>query len=79
MLSGDLATVLSGRYIEISILHFSFAEFAKSYTDTPKAEIFADYFECGGFPEVANFIQGGAKSEYRTTWTAYTKQFSKRT
>lgn len=63
MLSGDLATVLSGRYIEISILPFSFAEFAKSYTDTPKAEIFADYFEYGGFPEVANFIQNGAKSE----------------
>lgn len=63
MLSGDLATVLSGRYIEISILPFSFAEFAKSYTDTPKAEIFADYFEYGGFPEVANFIQSGAKSE----------------
>lgn len=63
MLSGDLATILSGRYIEISILPFSFAEFAKSYTDTPKAEIFADYFEYGGFPEVANFIQNGAKSE----------------
>lgn len=63
MLSGDLATVLSGRYIEISILPFSFAEFAQSYTDTPKAEIFADYFEYGGFPEVANFIQSGAKSE----------------
>lgn len=63
MLSGDLATLLSGRYIEISILPFSFAEFAKSYTDTPKAEMFADYFEYGGFPEVANFIQNGAKSE----------------
>lgn len=63
MLSGDLATVLSGRYIEISILPFSFAEFARSYNDTPKAEIFADYFEYGGFPEVANFIQNGAKSE----------------
>lgn len=63
MLSGDLATVLSGRYIEISILPFSFAEFARSYNDTPKAEIFADYFEYGGFPEVTNFIQNGAKSE----------------
>lgn len=63
MLSGDLATVLSGRYIEISILPFSFAEFSRSYTDTPKTEMFADYFEYGGFPEVANFIQSGAKSE----------------
>ena len=63
MLSGDLATVLSGRYIEISILPFFFADFAQSYTDTPKAEIFADYFEYGGFPEVANFIHSGAKSE----------------
>ena len=63
MLSGDLATVLSGRYIEISILPFSFAEFSKTYNDTPNAEIFADYFEYGGFPEVANFIHNGAKSE----------------
>jgi len=63
MLSGDLATVLSGRYIEISILPFSFAEFAASYSNTPPNEIFADYFEYGGFPEVANFIHSGAKSE----------------
>jgi predicted AAA+ superfamily ATPase len=52
MLSGDLATVLSGRYIELSILPFSFAEFAASYSNTPSNEIFADYFEYGGFPEV---------------------------
>ena len=63
MLSGDLATVLSGRYIEISILPFSFAEFSKTYNNTPNAEVFADYFEYGGFPEVANFIHNGAKSE----------------
>lgn len=63
MLSGDLATVLSGRYIEISILPFSFAEFAASYSNTPNNEIFADYFEYGGFPEVTNFIHSGAKSE----------------
>ncbi|MGK2896245.1 MAG: ATP-binding protein, partial [Candidatus Saccharimonadales bacterium] len=64
MLSGDLATVLSGRYIEISILPFSFAEFASSYVGTiPKTEIFSDYFEYGGFPEVANFIHANAKSE----------------
>ncbi len=63
MLSGDLATVLSGRYIELSILPFSFAEFAASYSNTPSNEIFADYFEYGGFPEVTNFIHSGAKSE----------------
>jgi predicted AAA+ superfamily ATPase len=64
MLSSDLATFLSGRYIEISILPFSFSEFAETYdSKITKSEIFADYFEYGGFPEVANFIHSEAKSE----------------
>jgi predicted AAA+ superfamily ATPase len=64
MLSSDLATFLSGRYINISILPFSFAEFAETYpSNISKAEVFAHYFEYGGFPEVTNFIHNGAESE----------------
>jgi predicted AAA+ superfamily ATPase len=70
MLSSDIATLLSGRYIEISILPFSFSEFCENYENTPKTEMFADFMKYGGFPEVSNFLHSGAESEipdYLTT------------
>jgi predicted AAA+ superfamily ATPase len=35
LLSGELATLLTGRYIEISILPFSFAEYCELYLNSP--------------------------------------------
>jgi predicted AAA+ superfamily ATPase len=35
LLSGELATLLTGRYIEISILPFSFAEYCEFYLNSP--------------------------------------------
>jgi len=63
-LSSELATLLTGRYIEITILPFSFAEFAQNYPITKNVhEIFEDFMLYGGFPEAANMLQTPAKSE----------------
>ncbi|GHV27407.1 hypothetical protein FACS1894176_09290 [Bacteroidia bacterium] len=63
MLSSDLATFISGRYIEIKMMPFSFYEFSQNYQNTPKTEIFNDYLTYGGFPEVSNFLHNNAKAE----------------
>lgn len=66
ILSGELATYLSGRYVEISILPFSFAEYAESISggnDEDKEKLFANYLEFGGFPYVAAFAKDEDKSK----------------
>ena len=55
-LSSDLATLLTGRYIEIPVLPLSFKEFSAVFTKN-KAEIFEDYITYGGMPEVSNILQ----------------------
>jgi len=56
LLSGELATLLSGRYVEIKMLPFSFAEFYAankiSGTATDKNEAFKEYLNIGSFPVV---------------------------
>lgn len=60
MLSGEIATLLSGRYVEIKMLPFSFAEYAQFKQDFLKKEVAADetlyneYVSLGGFPYVAS-------------------------
>lgn len=60
MLSGEIATLLSGRYVEIKMLPFSFAEYAQFKRDFLKKEVVADealyneYVSLGGFPYVAS-------------------------
>lgn len=52
LLSGELATLLSGRYVEINLLPLSFAEYAeiKGKNDDPA---FAGYMRWGGLPYIA--------------------------
>lgn len=52
MLSGDLATLLSGRYVEIKMLPLSFAEF-QTLTEMETAKGFAEYLKNGGLPYIA--------------------------
>ena len=52
MLSGDLATLLTGRYVEISMLPLSFKEYC-GLTGLPPEKGFADYMRNGGMPYVA--------------------------
>ena len=72
-LSSDLATLLTGRYIEIPVMPFSFAEFISGYSRNDfsndfgrsKAEIFNDYLTYGGFPEVLNLLNAGKENEIK--------------
>ncbi len=52
LLSGELATLLTGRYVEISMLPLSFAE-CKELTDKSADDAFSEYMRYGGMPYVA--------------------------
>lgn len=52
MLSGDLSTLLTGRYVEISMLPLSFKEYCEQTGQTAERG-FADYMKNGGMPYVA--------------------------
>ena len=53
LLSGELATLLSGRYVEINLLPFSFAEYCRARDVSGDAAL-AEYLRWGGFPYVAS-------------------------
>ena len=52
LLSGELATLLSGRYIEIKMLPLSFAEFCELKKGNDKESLFAEYIKNGGLPYI---------------------------
>lgn len=54
LLSGELATLLSGRYVEINMLPLSFAEFCQIKKSGDKNELFAEYMKNGGLPYITN-------------------------
>ena len=55
LLSGELSTLLSGRYVQIDMLPFSFKEYyeATKSSGKSKKEIFDSYLRYGSFPYVA--------------------------
>ena len=55
MLSGELATLLSGRYVTIDMLPLSFKEYVIANNESNKSarEHFADYLRFGSFPFLA--------------------------
>lgn len=59
LLSGELATYLAGRYVEINVFPFSFKEFLALYNDDDSHETldthFNRYIQIGGFPFVSHF------------------------
>ena len=56
LLSGELATVLSGRYIEIKMLPLSFKEFLTTQNDQLNLErLYQKYISFGSLPYVTNF------------------------
>lgn len=54
MLSGELATFLTGRYIEIHILPLSFKEYISYYGESDLLIKYSRYVENGGFPYLIN-------------------------
>lgn len=58
LLSGELATVLGGRYVEFTIYPFSYAEFMELYKDifpdVTDSVVFQKYLTLGGMPYLSN-------------------------
>ena len=59
LLSGELATLLSGRYVEIKLLPLSFKEYLSAFNNSDKSryEYFLDYMRNGGMPGNISIIQ----------------------
>lgn len=67
-MSGELATLLSGRYVEIKILPLSFQEFVEGKQIERNKEAlkgcFQEYLKTGGFPYLLNVDDEQSKKEY---------------
>lgn len=50
LLSGELATLLSGRYVEIKMLPLSFKEYVTAFDDKNYQQLFLNYMKNGGMP-----------------------------
>ena len=57
LLSGELATLLSGRYIEIKMLPLSFKEYITAFDSTNYQQLFLDYMKNGGLPGNISILQ----------------------
>lgn len=59
LLSGELATLISGRYISINMLPFSFKELIQYYDEMheniDEIQLFEQYLSYGGFPGLLNY------------------------
>lgn len=71
MLSGEIATLLSGRYVELNILPFSFREFRMGYKikfpdqNPDPATLYSRYVTFGGFPYLYHIYgEQGAMRDY---------------
>jgi uncharacterized protein len=63
MLSGELATLLSGRYIEINMLPLSFAEYHE-LVGGEKRDDWNGYYRNGGFPYTASIEDEDIRRDY---------------
>jgi predicted AAA+ superfamily ATPase len=64
MLSGELATLLSGRYVQFEIFPFSFAEFAGISGKELSKQTFVEYIESGGLPELFSLPNEETRRNY---------------
>ena len=64
LLSGELATHLAGRYMEIKMYPFSFKEYLDYKKTAPNKKAFTDYLIFGGFPFLLSLESEIDKTEY---------------
>lgn len=69
LLSGELATKLTGRYIELEMFTLSFSEYLgmREYLglpQKPESQIFQEYLTYGGFPKALEYEDLDAKAMY---------------
>ena len=63
LLSGELATLLSGSYVEINMLPLSFAEYRSAKTDGSDDAALADYLRLGGLPYIVTLDDANEKAD----------------
>jgi len=61
MFSSEIATVLTGRYVELNVLPFSFAEIRDELPGSNDARKFMDYLTYGALPESFAFSAGSSE------------------
>lgn len=61
LLSGELATLLSGRYIEIKMLPLSFKEYVSAFQDNNYQQLFLNYMRFGGMPGNIDILRSNQK------------------
>lgn len=64
LLSGELATLLSGRYVEISLLPLSFKEFFTLNNTLSPENAFSEYLRFGGLPYLASVDGREEKADF---------------
>ena len=69
LLSGELMTNLTGRYIEIELFTLSFPEYLEMRThlgkpQAPETQLFREFLRYGGFPKALEFDDSQAKARY---------------
>lgn len=64
MLSGELATLLSGRYVNFHIFPFSFSEFLGILQKEQGKQSFIEYMESGGLPELFRLNNDESRRNY---------------
>jgi uncharacterized protein len=64
LLSGELATFLSGRYVKFLILPFSYMEYAEMTLQQRSRRVFLEYMQSGGMPELFRLPDQESKRNY---------------
>lgn len=64
LLSGELASLLSGRYIGMKVYPFSYTEYRGVWNLEKNRESFLKYLKDGGLPELINLIDSEVKQRY---------------
>ena len=64
LLSGELSTLLSGRYIEFEVFPFSLDEYSNYHKLSITKEVFIRYLKTGGLPELLNFDDEEMRRHY---------------